>query len=218
MNKNIFVFPGWGSPEKFYIDFFKKNIENIIILSNTDIEKNRKILNNNKGEKIFFGWSLGTMMILKLLKEINPSKIILISPTHCFYETMPLVVIKKMRRDILKNKLKTLFDFNLLNFKEEVKAIEYMDKYREEINKIEVNELYKGLEILMEENLSEITLDNYEALIIISSEDKIIPMENSLKMSSKFKRCKVEIIDNTGHNMIFEKENIIKEIIEKEIL
>ncbi|BDU50266.1 hypothetical protein [Haliovirga abyssi] len=226
------IFPGWGSVKEFYLDNLKLKGK-IIVIQDYDLEKIWKNLENTiKSYDIIniIGWSLGSLIALKLLlgkeekeeekKEIKKdiknkiNRLILFAPTLKFTETTPKVIVKRMKKNLLRNKEKTLKEFIKLNFYSENNFLEYWEKYKERIINLDTEYLLEGLDILENWDLNYIGI-NYEILltIFLGIEDSIIINNNSNKVIEKFKKVKVHKLSNCGHNIIFEKKDEIIKIL-----
>lgn len=205
MKKAFIIFQGWASTNNLYSKFKMENYD-IIYISDTNIDNIREKI-NGYNEYIFFAWSLGTLICIELLNSFNVTKAVFLAPTLNFTMTTPKIVLKKMIRDLKKNKEKTIENFLELNFYSKNFFYEYLKKYSEDILKINESVLEEGLNILMEKNLENILIKNQiEPLIILGKEDKIISNENSIYFAEKFNKKKIIILEKTGHNIIFEKD------------
>lgn len=211
MNKLAVVFAGWGSPKKLYIDFIPKDYD--IEFADDFYISNSKINFAKYEEIFFFSWSMGTIQSLKWRQEIIPKKHILISPTLNFTKRNSVRTVQKMIEGLDKNKEKILKFFVKLNFYDSVKFKEYWDKYKDEIQKIDIYTLKRGLEFLINENISNLKFEGENYLVLVAENDKIISIEDAIDIEKKIRMYKMITFENCGHNILYEKKTLALKII-----
>ena len=199
MKKAIVVFKGWGSSESFYRDFLE-GLDAEIIFSD---ELYKKKLDNYQ-EVIAFGWSMGTLDCIRFIRDKKIEKSVLIAPTLDFTKTTRALIIKKMIKRLKVERAGCLRDFIELNFSSSLKFEDYLGKYFEDILKIPDEDLIKGLNKLIEDKV-EREKSYLNPLIILGTEDRVIPEENSKDVTEDFPNAVVYSI-NGGHNLIYEKK------------
>ncbi|TDT71894.1 serine aminopeptidase S33 family [Hypnocyclicus thermotrophus] len=213
MKNLIIFFKGFASIQEMYTGFIPQGYDYVFY---DELEsKNIKNIVKNYKTIIFLGWSLGSLLAIKSINEIKPNKLVLISPTFNFTENFSKQILEKMQKNILKNKELTLKQFfkNCFFYKENYKK--FIEKYFNNIKKIEEKKLIKELEYLKNIKIKEEKF-NIESLIIYSNKDKIIFKESSIKVFNNFFNSKKIEIDNCGHIIFFEKD--IYEIVRSFII
>ncbi|WP_319202305.1 hypothetical protein [uncultured Ilyobacter sp.] len=199
MKKAIVVFKGWGSSESFYRDFLE-GLDAEIIFSDELYKKNL----DDYQEVIAFGWSMGTLDCIRFIRDKKIEKSVLIAPTLDFTKTTRALIIKKMIKRLKVERAGCLRDFIELNFSSSLKFEDYLGKYFEDILKIPDEDLIKGLNKLIEDKV-EREKSYLNPLIILGTEDRVIPEENSKDVTEDFPNAVVYSI-NGGHNLIYEEK------------
>jgi pimeloyl-ACP methyl ester carboxylesterase len=210
----IVLFPGWGTTKELYKSLEFEGYE-LLFIDHFDLNKVIKEIEGRKnGEVVFIGWSLGAMLALKYLKYFKVDKLVLLSPTLNFLENQPKIVVKKMFRDLNRDKLQTLLDFSRLNFYDQTKFKEYSTEYKDKLDQLNLEYLKKGLKFLLTEDLTMIgQVKGLSPLIITATEDQIIKPSKSKKVLDKFKNYHVYKLEKRGHNLIYESNKEVIEII-----
>ena len=134
------------------------------------------------------------MRALKFLKYFIVDKLILLAPTLNFLENQPEIIVKKMKRNLKANKLETLEDFTKLNFHQKNSYQNYIQQYQENLSDSNIKQ--------------ELT-----PLIITGEEDQIIKNESSKRVLDKFETSKYYTLSGVGHNLIYEAENRVNQLI-----
>jgi hypothetical protein len=199
MKKAIVVFKGWGSSESFYRDFLE-GLDAEIIFSDELYKKNL----DDYQEVIAFGWSMGTLDCIRFIRDKKIEKSVLIAPTLDFTKTTRALIIKKMIKRLKVERAGCLRDFIELNFSSSLKFEDYLGKYFEDILKIPDEDLIKGLNKLIEDKV-EREKSYLNPLIILGTEDRVIPEENSKDVTEDFPNAVIYSI-NGGHNLIYEEK------------
>ncbi|WP_321328597.1 hypothetical protein [uncultured Ilyobacter sp.] len=199
MKKAIVVFKGWGSSESFYGEFLE-GLDAEIIFSDELYKKNL----DDYQEVIAFGWSMGTLDCIRFIRDKKIEKSVLIAPTLDFTKTTRALIIKKMIKRLKVERAGCLRDFIELNFSSSLKFEGYLGKYFEDILKIPDEDLIKGLNKLIEDKV-EREKSYLNPLIILGTEDRVIPEENSKDVTEDFPNAVVYSI-NGGHNLIYEEK------------
>lgn len=200
----LVIFPGWASFPKLY-DKLNIKYDELLYFDEFEIEKFYYQLGKRQYDKlIILGWSMGTLLALKSLEKIVPDKLILLSPTMNFTETTPPLILKKMIKNLNRNKLLTIKEFCKINFKDKNSAEKYFEENVEKYSETDTEYLVKGLEFLISEKLNLLQFeDEINPLIILGSNDEVIINSNSEKVVNCFKKSDLKII-NCGHNVIYE--------------
>ena len=212
------IFPGWGTPKRLYqkLDF---KVDKLLIVDDLDLTTiQQKIASYNSSKISFCGWSLGAMRALNAVKYFEVDNLVLLAPTLNFLENQPEIVVKKMKRNLTRNKLKTLLQFTQLNFYSSSNYQQYIKEYREELQDLNLNYLKEGLDYLLNTDLRELKekVDN-KALVIVGEEDEIISNKSSKKILTKFEESSYFSLPNVGHNLIYEAEEEVNYIIENNL-
>jgi len=216
--KLMVVFPGWGTSRSLYQELKLEGYELFIVDFFDKKSLMQEIVSLNATEINFLGWSLGAIMALKYLNEFKVNKLILLAPTLYFLENQPRILVKKMIRDIKRDKLKTLINFNKLNFYNKNSYQEYLREYGEKLNKLDSNYLELGLKYFLEEDLRDISIiEDIRPLVIMGKGDQIITNSSSKQVLDCFKGYELYMLDRVGHNMLYEAEvevnNLIREYL-----
>ncbi|MGM0508156.1 MAG: alpha/beta fold hydrolase [Fusobacteriota bacterium] len=228
-DKAIVIFPGWGTPFSFYEDFFisklnsdKKAYKIIYIDLNKKnvFTRDFKITLKKKlkqyNDITFFAWSLGAMIALmwqdEFQREILISQNIYLSPTLNFTKTTSPIILKKMIRDLQRDKNKVLENFMKMNFSAKKNYINFMEKYKKDIYNLNKNSLKKGLDILSTSKLY-ISKIKTRSLILTGNKDKIIPRKNTDIFLNKFENYKYKYYNKCGHNILYEKNEEVLDLI-----
>lgn len=211
--KTLFVFMGWASFPEMYEYLFENS--NVIYINPVRYKK-EDILNIPKKDRIFFGWSLGTIEILKLIDiGIYPERLILITPTNDFTKNIKTIILKKMISEISKNKNKVLNDFYKNSFYSIEKYEEFREEYSNQIEGLDSEELILGLKYLLNEKVDLINEIENECLIFLASEDKIIRNRNSRQILENIKKPIIYKFKSCGHNIIYENQLKLKDRVRK---
>jgi|GEM_PF-1577124 len=216
--KLMVVFPGWGTSRSLYQELKLVDYELFIVDFFDKKSLMQEIASLNPTEINFLGWSLGTIMALKYLNGFKVNKLILLAPTLYFLENQPSTVIKKMIRDLARNKLRTLVNFSRLNFYDKGLYQDYLTQYKGEIKELSSNYLEEGLEFLLEEDLRDISIiEDIRPLVIMGKEDQIITNSSSKQVLDCFIYYDFYMLEGVGHNILYEAEvevnNLIREYL-----
>jgi pimeloyl-ACP methyl ester carboxylesterase len=216
--KLMVVFPGWGTSRSLYQELKLVGYELFIVDFFDKKSLMQEIASLNPTEINFLGWSLGAIMALKYLNGFKVNKLILLAPTLYFLENQPSTVIKKMIRDLARNKLRTLVDFSRLNFYDKGLYQDYLTQYKGEIKELSSNYLKEGLEFLLEEDLRDISIiEDIRPLVIMGKEDQIITNSSSKQVLDCFIYYDFYMLEGVGHNILYEAEvevnNLIREYL-----
>ncbi|WP_181186391.1 alpha/beta hydrolase [Orenia metallireducens] len=212
------VFPGWGTSRSLYQELKLVGYELFIVDFFDKKSLMQEIASLNPTEINFLGWSLGAIMALKYLNGFKVNKLILLAPTLYFLENQPSTVIKKMIRDLARNKLRTLVNFSRLNFYDKGLYQDYLTQYKGEIKELSSNYLKEGLEFLLEEDLRDISIiEDIRPLVIMGKEDQIITNSSSKQVLDCFIYYDFYMLEGVGHNILYEAEvevnNLIREYL-----
>jgi esterase/lipase len=205
--KKIVVFPGWGYPADFY-NFLKLNFDEVKIVSGY-----KKVENKIKAE-IVIAWSMGAINFLLNSEMVCANKIVLISPTFNFMDSVKSSYIKAMIRKIKTNKIELLKEFYKINFFNKSKYEEFLDEYLDKGTMIDDKELLNGLNFLMNTIIDKEIKINGEITVISGEKDSVIPFEKSKAVAEKL-NCEFILMKETGHNIIFEKKEELIEIFRR---
>ncbi|PRX35581.1 pimeloyl-ACP methyl ester carboxylesterase [Orenia metallireducens] len=216
--KLMVVFPGWGTSRSLYQELKLVGYELFIVDFFDKKSLMQEIASLNPTEINFLGWSLGAIMALKYLNGFKVNKLILLAPTLYFLENQPSTVIKKMIRDLARNKLRTLVNFSRLNFYDKGLYQDYLTQYKGEIKELSSNYLKEGLEFLLEEDLRDISIiEDIRPLVIMGKEDQIITNSSSKQVLDCFIYYDFYMLEGVGHNILYEAEvevnNLIREYL-----
>jgi len=216
--KLMVVFPGWGTSRSLYQELKLVDYELFIVDFFDKKSLMQEIASLNPTEINFLGWSLGAIMALKYLNGFKVNKLILLAPTLYFLENQPSTVIKKMIRDLARNKLRTLVNFSRLNFYDKGLYQDYLTQYKGEIKELSSNYLEEGLEFLLEEDLRDISIiEDIRPLVIMGKEDQIITNSSSKQVLDCFIYYDFYMLEGVGHNILYEAEvevnNLIREYL-----
>jgi pimeloyl-ACP methyl ester carboxylesterase len=214
--KLMVLFPGWGTSRSLYEGLKLEGYELLIVDSFDKESLVQEIVRRNPSEINFLGWSMGTMMALRYLNDFRVNKLILLAPTLYFLKNQPKIVVKKMIRDIERNKLRTLINFSRLNFYNKSFYEDYLEKYRKELKELDSNYLKEGLRLLLEEDLRDMNIiEGVRPLVVVTKEDEIITNSSSKQVLEFFKDYDFYILEGVGHNMIYEAEKEVNELIRR---
>ncbi|OCL25512.1 hypothetical protein U472_14315 [Orenia metallireducens] len=214
--KLMVLFPGWGTSRSLYEGLKLEGYELLIVDSFNKESLVQEIVRRNPSEINFLGWSMGTMMALRYLNDFRVNKLILLAPTLYFLKNQPKIVVKKMIRDIERNKLRTLINFSRLNFYNKSFYEDYLEKYRKELKELDSNYLKEGLRLLLEEDLRDMNIiEGVRPLVVVTKEDEIITNSSSKQVLEFFKDYDFYILEGVGHNMIYEAEEEVNELIRR---
>lgn len=208
MKSAIVVFKGWGSTEGLYKDFLI-GLETEIIFSEELCDRNL----DKFQEIIAFGWSMGTLDCIRFIRENKIKRSILIAPTLNFTKTTRPLIIKKMIKRLKVERAGCIRDFIELNFSNSSKFEEYLGEYFEDILRIHDDELVKGLNKLIEDEVGREKSED-APLIILGTKDRVIPEENSKEVIEEFPNAFVYRIDG-GHNLIYEAKEELYRALKK---
>ena len=204
------IFPGWGSIEELYLkldlsgDFIYWDKLNYFGLS----EKTREY-----DEVIFIAWSMGTLVAINALEEIDPDKIVLLAPTLDFLIDRDIEEIEEMLVELDEDKCSVIKKFSMINFFKKRNAVKYVREYEEGMKKLDKEVLKNGLLFLAGEVIDrQLIMYSKKVLILLGEKDRVISIKNSSEVVRKFSNLKVEILKDIGHNMIYEC-NKISEIV-----
>ncbi len=205
--KKIVVFPGWGYPADFY-NFLKLNFDEVEIVSGY-----KKVENKIKAE-IVIAWSMGAINFLLNSEMVCANKIVLISPTFNFMDSVRSSYIKAMIRKIKTNKIELLKEFYNINFFNKSKYEEFLEEYLDKGTMIDDEELLNGLNFLMNTIIDKEIKINGEITVISGEKDSVILFEKSKAVAEKL-NCEFILMKETGHNIIFEKKEELIEIFRR---
>jgi len=212
--KLIVIFPGWGTTESLYQKIDLQGYEVLVVDSFDEEDLVQEIRRENPTEINFLGWSLGSILAFKYLKSFEVNKLILLAPTLYFLEDQPKIVVKKMIRDLKRNQFKMLVNFSRLNFYNKNSYQDYLVEYKNELQKLDQDYLEDGLKFLLEEDLREMdVVKGITPLIVIGKEDQIINNTSSKQVLDYFKDYSVHTLEGVGHNLLYEAEDRINNLI-----
>ena len=212
--KVLVVFPGWGTPKKLYQKLDLAVDQKKVITDFNLIDLKEKLANYKQEQLIFCGWSLGAMRALKCLEYISVDKLILLAPTLNFLENQPEIIVKKMKRNLKANKLETLKDFTKLNFHQKNSYQNYIQQYQKYLKRLDSEKLKRGLDFLLTKDMTDLHIEQeLTPLIITGEEDQIIKNKSSKRVVDKFESSKYYTLSGVGHNLIYEAEERVNQII-----
>lgn len=213
------IFPGWASTKKLY-ENLKINVDEFLYADTFDlmkVESRLKSIGYETGrDKIFvLSWSMGTLQAQKFISQNWVDKLILVSPTSEFCMTISPVAVRKMIRDLKRNREQCLREFLSLNFYKQNNFENYINNYFDEINELNQGYLEDGLKFLLNEKIEEYQSLNSSLipLVIIGKNDLIISSENSMNMVEKIPGEYIfgELI--CGHNVLYEEYDEVIRLI-----
>lgn len=209
--KIALIFPGWGVPRKIYDLLDTGDYEKIFIEPGNE-KLAVEISEQNDCETIIIAWSMGTLSAMKIINDINANKIVLMSPTLKFTNSQPEIVVRKMIRDIKKDKHQVLKMFSEMNFYSKENFEKYYSEYGAYFETDEVK-LEDGLKYLLTtDNQDILILSEKEPLILTAEYDNIIKPFDSENAALKFKKSE-QVKLKCGHNMIYEKNDEVNKLL-----
>lgn len=212
--REVFIFPGWGTPKRLYEKLAIPDGRTEII-TELDLKDNlERITMRREKEVVFLGWSLGAMRALEYLKFFTVDRLILLAPTLYFLDDQAEVIVKKMKRNLAQNKLQTLINFTRLNFSNLDKCRDYLQEYKADLTELDENYLSQGLNFLLKKDLRNFTkIKDIKPLIIVGKEDKVIENSSARKVLASFEGGEYFSFSGVGHNLIYEAEERVNNLI-----
>ena len=210
MGKNLLIiYRGWSSTKSLYKSIGK-------LYNGWDICYDDEVLNidvDGYQKVAIFAWSMGTLDAIEFEMKNKVDEMILVSPTIDFTLTTRSIILKKMIKRLGHDKSECLEDFTRLCFDDELEAIKYWDEYRGEILELDTKLLIEGLNKLIDKKIEPLKRE-ISPLIIIGSNDKVIPGKNSQTVIDMYTNAKV-YKENGGHNLFYSKQSKLLEVIKK---
>lgn len=226
MKRDIIFISGWGTNEEIW-----KSLKNSLDNLNSDfkyhylswskyIKDNSDFLEGNYDNPIIIGWSLGTIVGLKLALQYPSriSKLILLSPTARMlkdidYDGAHLKILESMIGKIKTNPNQILKEC-ARNYSSDNNE-EFQEIFLRQAFQYSVIELCDGLDFLRDADIkSDIKKLNLPTLIIHGRKDKIIPLSQGEYINSNIQNSKLKILD-AGHDLLISRASeISKEVRE----
>jgi pimeloyl-ACP methyl ester carboxylesterase len=181
------------------------------------IEKKLRDMGYKSGrDKLFvLSWSMGTLLAQNFVARNWVDKLILACTTSDFCATTKPALVKRMIKNLKKDKEKCLKEFLSLNFKNSSSYENYIEDYFEYIFNLDDKYLIQGLEFLLSEKLLEYKSLNRDLkpLVLIAENDSIIVKENSMNMIAKLGGDYIMEEFSSGHNIFYEAHNDVVRVI-----
>ncbi len=213
------IFPGWASTQNLYKSL-GISFEKIVYMDTFDLDEIDGRLNGigyNPGEDrlCVLSWSMGTLQAQKFISENRVEKLILACPTNEFCLTTNPVVVKRMMKNLIRDKKQCLMDFLALNFYKQDNFKVYISSYFDEISMLSNKYLVDGLKYLLHEKVEEYSSLNRDLIpfVIIGRQDQIISRENSLKMLESIPGPYILEELDCGHNVFYEAHDEVIRLI-----
>ncbi len=214
MKELVIIFKGWSSTNSLYKDIGKLYREADVFFSDEMDWPQIKLSDYNRVTLI--AWSMGTLDAIEYEMNHRIDEMILISPTLDFTSTTRAVILKKMIKKLGTDREGCLEDFTRLCFDTAEEADRYWGDYREEIMEIPEDILVEGLEKLMNKKIESREERGISPLIVVGSEDRVIPLENSKEVEGLYPNVRVVKVEG-GHNLFYDKKEELIKIIEREV-
>lgn len=214
MKELVLIFKGWSSTTSLYKDIEKlySNAE----VYYTDEAEWPQIKLSNYSRVTLIAWSMGTLDAIEYEMNHRIDEMILISPTLDFTSTTRPIILKKMIKRLGIDKAGCLKDFTELCFDSIEEAERYWRDYHEEIMEIPEDLLVEGLEKLMTKRIESREERSISPLIVVGTEDRVIPLENSKEVEGLYPNVRVVKVEG-GHNLFYDKKEELIKIIEREV-
>jgi len=210
----VIIFKGWSSTNSLYKDI--EDLYRDAEVHYSDEVDWPLIKPSNYSRITLIAWSMGTLDAIEYEMNHRVDEMILISPTLDFTSTTRPVILRKMIKRLGTDREGCLEDFTRLCFDSAEKAKGYWKDYREEILGISEDTLLEGLEKLMNKKIESREEREISPLIVVGSEDRVIPLENSKEVEGLYPNVRVVKVEG-GHNLFYEKKEELIKIIEKEV-
>ncbi|MGM0472361.1 MAG: alpha/beta fold hydrolase [Bacillota bacterium] len=210
----VLLFPGWGTAPELYnkLDLEESEVLTVYLFNQQEIL--REVNQREPTEIILFGWSLGTLMALEYLSILDVDRLILLAPTLYFLENQPRAIVRRMLKNLRRDKLGALIEFSQLNFYREFILEDYLTEYQSKLEQLDVDYLEEGLKRLIVTDLRELEqIRDIEPLIITASEDEIITNQSSKRVVEKFESVTYHQLEQCGHNLIYEANEEVNRLI-----
>ena len=214
MKELVIIFKGWSSTNSLYKDIGKLYREADVFFSDEMDWPQIKLSDYSRVTLI--AWSMGTLDAIEYEMNHRIDEMILISPTLDFTSTTRAVILKKMIKRLGTDREGCLEDFTRLCFDTAEEADRYWGDYREEIMEIPEDILVEGLEKLMNKKIESREERGISPLIVVGSEDRVIPLENSKEVEGLYPNVRVVKVEG-GHNLFYDKKEELIQIIEREV-
>lgn len=221
--KNMLILPGWGMDEYAFSRLISKlspdfNIKFVswknVKLANDFLNEALKSIDEFNQPCVLMGWSLGALVSIEAVKalEAKVKGLILISGTSCFtikreqgytYGVKSLA-IKKMKKRLEEDKVKTVHDFIAQMFSEyeDADAVNFLKNYQS-FMKYSDEALLAGLNYLISSDFRQyLSKINKPVLLLHGEKDKICPIKASEFMKDALKANLVRL-PNAGHIPFF---------------
>jgi pimeloyl-[acyl-carrier protein] methyl ester esterase len=230
----LIVINGWGFGESIWENFFEElyrmigtKIEKEIVIWNDmngldDIEqKIQSIIRVNRHRRIvLIGWSLGSIVALKYLSEVEGA--VLISPGVRFSRKENECIgwdeksIERMKENLIADKMNVLYAFvNKLLARDEKLFYEKLVQVLEcDCNKFSIQDLIYGLDCLKNIDFEEYVykLDS-NVLLIHGEKDRIVPLRRCLDMSDTNDEIKKIIVKRAGHIPFYTNREVVTNLV-----
>lgn len=214
MKELVIIFKGWSSTNSLYKDIGKLYRDADVFYSD---EVDWPLIKLSDYSRVtLIAWSMGTLDAIEYEMNHRIDEMILISPTLDFTSTTRSVILKKMIKRLGTDREGCLEDFTRLCFDSVEEADRYWRDYREEILEIPEDILVEGLEKLMSKKIESREERGISPLIVVGSEDRVIPLENSKEVEGLYPNVRVVKVEG-GHNLFYDKKEELIKIIEREI-
>lgn len=214
MKELVIIFKGWSSTNSLYKDIGKLYREADVFFSD---EMDWPLIKLSDYSRVtLIAWSMGTLDAIEYEMNHRIDEMILISPTLDFTSTTRAVILKKMIKRLGTDREGCLEDFTRLCFDTAEEADRYWGDYREEIMEIPEDILVEGLEKLMNKKIESREERGISPLIVVGSEDRVIPLENSKEVEGLYPNVRVVKVEG-GHNLFYDKKEELIKIIEREV-
>ncbi len=214
MKELVLIFKGWSSTTSLYRDIEKlyKDAE----VYYTDEVDWPALKLSDYSRVTLIAWSMGTLDAIEYEMNHKIDEMILISPTLDFTSTTRPIILKKMIKRLVTDKAGCLRDFTKLCFDSAEEAERYWRDYHQEILEIPEDILVEGLEKLMSKRIESREERRISPLIVVGTEDRVIPLENSKEVEGLYPNVRVVKVEG-GHNLFYDKKEELIKIIEREV-
>ncbi|GLI56706.1 hypothetical protein PM10SUCC1_22200 [Propionigenium maris DSM 9537] len=214
MKELVLIFKGWSSTTSLYRDI-EKLYKDAEVHYSDEVEW-PQIKLSDYSRVTLIAWSMGTLDAIEYEMSHKIDEMILISPTLDFTSTIRPIILKKMIKRLGTDKEGCLKDFTGLCFDSTEEAERYWRDYHEEIMEIPEDLLIEGLEKLMSKKIESREERRISPLIIVGTEDRVIPLENSKEVEGLYPDVRVIKVEG-GHNLFYDKKDELIKIIEREV-
>jgi len=208
------MFKGWSSTSSIY-----KGVEDLY--RDADIYYSDEVdwtdVRLSEYSKVtLIAWSMGTLDAIEYEMNHRVDEMILISPTLNFTSTTRPVILKKMIKRLGIDREGCLKDFTGLCFNSEDEAKRYWNDYSGEIMGISEAVLVEGLEKLLNKRIETSEERKLSPLVVVGTEDRVIPIENSKEVEGLYPNLRVVDIEG-GHNLFYDKKEELIKVIKREV-